>query len=75
MIYKGITIDRGYRLDFLVEQQVVVEIKAVTQLLPIHDAQLLTYLKLGDYPVGLLLNFNVPVLKDGIVRKVFRLEE
>jgi GxxExxY protein len=75
VIYKGITIDRGYRLDFLVEQQVVVEIKAVTQLLPIHDAQLLTYLKLGDYPVGLLLNFNVPVLKDGIVRKVFRLEE
>jgi GxxExxY protein len=75
VIYKGITIDRGYRLDFLVEQQVVVEIKAVTQLLPIHDAQLLTYLKLGDYPVGLLLNFNVPVLKDGIRRKVFRLEE
>jgi GxxExxY protein len=75
VIYKGITIDRGYRLDFLVEQQVVVEIKAVTQLLPIHDAQLLTYLKLGDYPVGLLLNFNVQVLKDGIRRKVFRLEE
>jgi len=47
----------------------------VTELLPIHDAQLLTYLKLGDYPVGLLLNFNVPVLKDGIRRKVFHLEE
>jgi GxxExxY protein len=73
--YKGITIDRGYRLDFLVEQKVVVEIKAIAQLLSIHDAQLLTYLKLGDYPVGLLLNFNVPVLKEGIRRKVFRLQE
>ena len=73
--YKGMTINRAYRLDFLVAQQVVVEIKAVTELLPIHDAQLLTYLKLGDYPVGLLLNFNVPVLKDGIRRKVFHLEE
>ena len=73
--YKGITIDRGYRLDFLVEQKIVVEIKAIAQLLSIHDAQLLTYLKLGDYPVGLLLNFNVPVLKEGIRRKVFRLQE
>ena len=73
--YKGITIDRGYRLDFLVEQKVVVEIKAIAQLLSIHDAQLLTYLKLGEYPVGLLLNFNVPQLKEGIRRKVFRLQE
>ena len=71
--YKGITLGRGYRLDLLVAETVVVEVKTVSQLLPIHDAQLLTYLKLGSYPVGLLLNFNVPVLVDGIRRKVFNL--
>ena len=79
MSYRDSSVVNGvtytYRLDFLVEQKVVVEIKAIAQLLSIHDAQLLTYLKLGEYPVGLLLNFNVPVLKEGIRRKVFRLQE
>lgn len=73
--YKGVAIQRGYRLDLLVDSTVVVEIKTVETLLPIHDAQLLTYLKLGGYRVGLLLNFLVPVLKDGIRRKVLGLEE
>ncbi len=68
--YKNINLDCGYRLDLLVADAVVVEIKSVEQLLPIHDAQLLTYLKLGGWQVGLLLNFNVPVLKKGIRRKV-----
>ena len=72
---KGMTLSRGYRLDLVVAETVVVEIKTVEKLLPIHDAQLLTYLKLGGYPVGLLLNFNVPVLKDGIVRKVMGFKE
>jgi GxxExxY protein len=68
--YKGIRLDCGYRLDLLVADQVVVEIKAVESLLPIHKAQLLTYLKLGGWQVGLLMNFNVPVLKQGIKRVV-----
>jgi len=73
--YKGITLSRGYRLFLVVAETVVVEMKTVEKLLPIHDAQLLTYLKLGGYPVGLLLNFNVPILKDGIVRKVMGFKE
>lgn len=73
--YKGITLSRGYRPDLVVAETIVVEIKTVETLLPIHDAQLLTYLKLGGYPVGLLLNFNVPVLKDGIRRKVMGFKE
>jgi len=68
--YKGIPLDCGYRLDLLVANKVVVEIKAVEAVLPIHEAQLLTYLKLGGWQVGLLINFNVPVLKDGIRRRV-----
>jgi len=68
--YKGIELDCGYRLDLVVSDLVVVELKAVESLLPIHEAQLLTYLKLGGWPVGLLLNFNVPVLKEGIIRRV-----
>jgi GxxExxY protein len=68
--YKGIDVECGYRLDFLIEKKVVVELKAVERLLPIHEAQLLTYLRLSGAPVGLLINFNVPVLKDGIVRRV-----
>jgi GxxExxY protein len=67
---KGISLDCGYRLDLLVADKVVVEIKAVEAVLPIHEAQLLTYLKLGGWQVGLLINFNVPVLKDGIRRRV-----
>jgi GxxExxY protein len=73
--YKGIELEHAYRLDLLVSDTVVVEIKTVETLLPIHDAQLLTYLKLGQYPVGLLLNFNVPLLRDGIRRKVMNLPE
>jgi GxxExxY protein len=66
--YKGITLDCGYRLDFLIDDYLVVELKAVEQLLPIHLAQVITYMKLAEAPVGLLINFNVKVLKDGIRR-------
>ncbi len=68
--YKGITLECGYRLDLLVQNTIVVEIKAVSVIEPIHEAQLLTYLRLGGWKVGLLINFNVPVLKDGIRRRV-----
>ena len=68
--YKSHLLDCGYRLDLLVMDKVVVEIKAVEKLLPIHKAQILTYLKLGSWKVGLLINFNVAVLKDGITRVV-----
>ena len=73
--YKGRQLDCGYRLDLLIDDKIVVEIKAVEKLLPIHKAQLLTYLKLGGWNLGLLLNFNVPVLKQGIRRLVLNLEE
>jgi len=66
--YKGLKLDCGYRLDFLVEQSVIVELKAVETLQPIHEAQLLTYLKLSGCKIGLLINFNVPVLKNGLKR-------
>ena len=68
--YKGISLDCGYQLDLLVADSVIVELKCVDKLLPIHSAQLLTYLKLTGKRVGLILNFQVPVLKEGIVRKV-----
>ncbi len=73
--YKGRQLDCGYRLDLLVANGVVVEIKAIEALQPIHDAQLLTYLKLGGWKVGLLINFNVPLLKQGIKRKVLDFKE
>ena len=66
--YKGTKLDCGYRLDMLVAGSVVVEIKALEKVLPIHEAQLLTYLRLGGWKIGLLVNFNVPVLKSGIKR-------
>jgi GxxExxY protein len=72
--YKSIQLDCGYRLDFLVEKTVVLELKAVEDLQPIHEAQLLTYLKLGGWPIGLLINFNLPVLKNGIKRLVHNLK-
>ncbi|MFZ0932351.1 MAG: GxxExxY protein [Syntrophobacteraceae bacterium] len=75
LIFKGATLDWGYRLDLLVSNSVVVEIKAVEAFLPIHEAQLLTYLKLGGWNLGLLINFNVRVLKDGIKRIVLGLKE
>jgi len=68
--YKGIRLDCGYRIDLLVADLVVVEIKAIETLAPVHDAQLLTYLRVGGWKVGLLINFNVVVLKDGIHRRV-----
>ncbi|MCH2517327.1 MAG: GxxExxY protein [SAR202 cluster bacterium MP-SInd-SRR3963457-G2] len=73
--YKRIRLDCGYRLDLLVAGTVVVEIKAVDRLLPIHQAQLLTYLRLGGWKVGLLMNFNVAALKQGIKRVVLGLDE
>ena len=68
--YKGVQLVSTYRIDLLVEECVVVEIKANEMLLPVHSAQLLTYLKLSNKRVGLLINFNMPVLKDGIKRVV-----
>jgi len=68
--YKGVAIDCGYRLDFLVDANVVVELKAVDALHDVHDAQLLTYLKLAGCKVGLLINFNVAVLRNGLRRRV-----
>src|SRR5215475_11002397 len=66
--YKQVQLDCGYRLDLVVEDVLIVELKAVTELHPIHEAELLTYLKLDDKPLGLLINFNVPLLKDGVKR-------
>jgi GxxExxY protein len=63
-------LDCGYRLDLVVASKIVVEVKAVSSIMPIHEAQLLTYMKLGGWSVGLLLNFNVAVLKNGIRRRV-----
>jgi GxxExxY protein len=69
--YKGVKLDCGYRLDLLVENKVIIEIKCVEHVLPVHEAQLLTYLKMTGMRVGLILNFNVPTLtKGGMVRKV-----
>jgi GxxExxY protein len=68
--YKDVNIDCGYRIDLLIEDKVVVELKSVEKLLPLHDAQLLFYLRSGQWKVGLLINFNVPILKQGIRRKI-----
>jgi GxxExxY protein len=70
LVYKKISLDCGYKLDMMVERKVIVELKTVEALLPIHEAQLLTYLRLCNCPVGLLINFHVPVLKQGIKRLV-----
>ena len=68
--YKGIRVDAGYRIDLIVERKVIIELKAVESLIPVHEALLLTYMKLTGIRVGMLMNFNVPVLKDGIKRMV-----
>ena len=68
--YKGVRTDAGFRIDLLVERLIVVEVKAVETALPIHQAQLLTYLRLSGYQLGLLINFNVRLLKNGIHRLV-----
>ncbi len=73
--YRGITLDCGYRMDLLVEGKVVVELKAIEALLPVHEAQLLSYLRLSGCKVGLLINFNVKILKAGIRRVVNGLAE
>ena len=70
VIYDGIKIDLGYRLDLLVEDKVIIELKAVTTVIPLHEAQLLSYLKLSGKRLGLLINFNVILLKDGITRRI-----
>jgi len=70
VVYREVKLDCGYRLDILVEKGVIVEVKAVDKLAPIHKAQLLSYLRLSGCKVGLLINFNVKVLKDGVVRVV-----
>ena len=70
LYYKGEKLDKEFRIDLLVEDMIVVELKAVEELKDIHDVQLLTYLKLANKKLGLLINFNVPVLKDGIHRKI-----
>lgn len=68
--YKNVRLDGGYRIDFVVEEKCVLELKCVEQRLPLFTAQTLTYMKLGGYSIGLLINFNVPLLKDGIKRLV-----
>jgi len=68
--YKSVKLDCGYRLDLVVEGKLIVELKVVDELLPIHEAQVLTYLKIAGLPYGLLINFNVPVLKQGLKRIV-----
>ena len=73
--YKGDKLDCGYRLDVVVEQAIIIELKACKEIEPIHKAQLLTYLKLSKLSLGLLLNFNVPLMRDGIVRIVNEFNE
>ena len=68
--YKGIDLDAGYVIDLIYDKRVIVELKAVERVIPVHEAHLLTYMRLTGIHVGLLINFNVPVLKDGIYRRV-----
>ncbi|WP_396601857.1 GxxExxY protein [Algibacter sp. R77976] len=66
--YKDITLDHGYRIDLLVENKIVIELKTVEKFTDVHSAQILTYMKLGDFPIGLLLNFHTKLLKNGLKR-------
>lgn len=70
IIYQGIKIDAGYRIDMLVEDSVIVELKAIERLLPVHEAQLLSYLRMSNLKLGLLINFNQKLLRDGVRRVV-----
>lgn len=70
VVYKDVRLDCGYRMDIVVANEVIIEVKAIERLLPIHDAQMLTYLKLSSHKVGLIMNFNSVVLKDGLRRIV-----
>ena len=74
LVYKDIKLECGYRLDLLVASRVIVEIKAIECIAPIHETVMLTYLRLSNVPLGLLLNFHVPILKDGIRRFVWHYE-
>ncbi len=71
--YKGVALDCGYRMDILVADEIVLELKAVEATLPIHEAQILSYLKHAGKPLGFLINFNVALIKDGIRRRALRL--
>jgi len=73
IIYEGLPIDIGYRLDMIVNESVIIENKVVDQILPVHEAQLLTYLKLSGLKLGYLINWNVPLIKNGIRRLVNKL--
>lgn len=70
ILYKDVRLDCGYRMDIVVERELIIEVKSVERLLPIHDAQMLTYLRLSGQKIGLLMNFNVIMLRDGIRRLV-----
>jgi GxxExxY protein len=73
--YKGTHLDCGYKVDLLIDGRLLLELKSVEALNPVHEAQLMTYLRLGGWEIGLLINFNVPMLKDGIKRRVLNLKE
>ncbi|MEO5569575.1 MAG: GxxExxY protein [Bacteroidia bacterium] len=73
IVYKNQTLDKNFIIDFLVEEEIIIELKAIDILLPVHEVQLVTYLKLADKRLGLLINFNVPRLVEGIRRKVNKL--
>ncbi len=75
LIYKDLKLECGYRLDFLVNKRVVVELKSIETIASIHESVMLTYLRLSGSPLGLLINFNVPILKDGIRRYVWKYNE
>jgi GxxExxY protein len=75
VVYKGIKLECGYRIDLLVERRIVVELKSIAEIAPIHEAVVLTYLKLSGNTVGLLINFHVTVLKDGIRRYIWKEHE
>jgi GxxExxY protein len=75
LVYKDLKLECGYRLDFLVSGRIVVEIKSIEAIAPIHESVMLTYLRLSESPVGLLINFNLPILKDGIRRFVWHYQE
>ena len=70
LYYKGIKLDKDFKLDIIVENEIILELKAVEYLLPVHEAQIISYLKLADKKLGFLINFNVPLLKDGLKRFV-----
>lgn len=70
VVYKGKQLNKEFIIDILVENEIVIELKAVEILLPVHEVQLLTYMKLADKKLGYLINFNVPVIKEGIKRKI-----